>query len=221
MTYDNQEARLMNELKVNVAAWQNGSAIPDRFGFCIPDQTQRVTMGDNYSPEISWSGAPAETISFALICHDPDVPTDISIVNREDVTIPSEHPRFSFYHWVLADIPADITRLEEGLESTGITPRGKQAGALAHGVRGINMYTDWFANDEQMAGQYGGYDGPCPPWNDDALHHYHFTVYALDVASLNLGNEFGAADVLAAIEGHVLAQGECVGTYTLNPALRT
>ena len=81
------------------------------------------------------------------------------------------------------------------------------------------MYTDWFANDDQMSGKYAGYDGPCPPWNDEAIHHYHFTVYALDVASLNLEEPFGAPEVLAAIEGHVLAQGECIGTYTLNPAL--
>ena len=209
----------MKKLKVEISAWQNGTPIPDKYAFCVPDENQHATMGENCSPEISWNGAPAGTASFTLICHDPDVPTDVSIVNKEKVAIPSEHPRFSFYHWVLADIPVDVNQLAEGAESDGITPRGKIAGAVPHGVRGINMYTDWFANDDQMAGKYGGYDGPCPPWNDEAIHHYHFTIYALDVASLNLNGTFGAAEVLAAIKGHVLAQGEYIGTYTLNPLL--
>ena len=56
---------------------------------------------------------------------------------------------------------------------------------------GVNNYTDWFAGDEQMAGDYGGYDGPCPPWNDELLHHYRFTLYALDVPSLGLPGAFG------------------------------
>ena len=70
-----------------------------------------------------------------------------------------------------------------------------------------------------MAGTYGGYDGPCPPWNDELVHHYTFTVHALDVASLGLSGDFGLAEVRTAMEGHVLASASVTGTYTLNPAL--
>lgn len=53
------------------------------------------------------------------------------------------------------------------------------------------------------------------------LHHYVFTVYALDVARLNLEGKFTGADVLAAMQGHVLGQASLTGTYTLNPAVAT
>ncbi len=71
-----------------------------------------------------------------------------------------------------------------------------------------------------MAGSYGGYDGPCPPWNDTILHHYVFTVYALDTACLGLNGTFSCREALQAMEGHVLAEGSYTGTYTLNPDLR-
>ena len=71
------------------------------------------------------------------------------------------------------------------------------------------------AGDPEMGGTYGGYDGPFPPFNDERLHHYHFVVYALDVPSLELEGDFTLDDVRAAIEGHVLDQGEIVGEYTL------
>jgi phosphatidylethanolamine-binding protein (PEBP) family uncharacterized protein len=66
-----------------------------------------------------------------------------------------------------------------------------------------------------MGGTYGGYDGPFPPFNDERLHHYHFVVHALDVPSLELEGDFTIEDVRAAMEGHVLDQGEIVGEYTL------
>ena len=64
-----------------------------------------------------------------------------------------------------------------------------------------------------------GYDGPCPPWNDSLTHHYHFTMYALDLERCPVDGSFDAAAVLAAIEGHVLGQATVMGTYTLNPEL--
>ena len=68
-----------------------------------------------------------------------------------------------------------------------------------------------------MKGGYYGYGGPCAPWNDSIIHHYHFTLYALDVEKLELGERFAGADVKAAIEGHVLGQASIMGTYTINP----
>jgi phosphatidylethanolamine-binding protein (PEBP) family uncharacterized protein len=84
---------------------------------------------------------------------------------------------------------------------------------------GVNDFTSWFAADEAMRGTYYGYDGPCPPWNDSILHHYVFTLYAVDVVRLEVNGPRGA-DVRAALTGHVLAQARLMGIYTLNPRLR-
>jgi Raf kinase inhibitor-like YbhB/YbcL family protein len=77
----------------------------------------------------------------------------------------------------------------------------------------------WFVGDPDLDGTYKGYDGPCPPWNDSLVHHYHFTVYALDVESLGLSGDFTAEDVKQAAEGHTLGSAAITGTYTLNPRL--
>ncbi len=86
-------------------------------------------------------------------------------------------------------------------------------------MRGINNFTDWFAADPDMKGDYAGYDGPCSPWNDEIVHRYIFTVYALDVPSIGLQGKFGGPEALEAMEGHVVAKGEWVGMYTTNPTL--
>ena len=66
-----------------------------------------------------------------------------------------------------------------------------------------------------MEGDYGGYDGPFPPWNDERVHHYHFTLYALDTNSLRLQGKFDGADALLAMRDHVLDTAEWVGTYAI------
>jgi Raf kinase inhibitor-like YbhB/YbcL family protein len=71
-----------------------------------------------------------------------------------------------------------------------------------------------------MAGNYHGYDGCCPPWNDTLLHHYVFTLYALDIARCPVEGSFKGPDVLAAIKGHVLAEAKITGVYSLNPAVK-
>jgi phosphatidylethanolamine-binding protein (PEBP) family uncharacterized protein len=71
-----------------------------------------------------------------------------------------------------------------------------------------------------MEGDYYGYDGPCPPWNDSLVHHYVFTVYAVDLERLPVEGAFTGPAALAAMEGHALAAAAVVGTYTLNPRLR-
>jgi Raf kinase inhibitor-like YbhB/YbcL family protein len=86
-------------------------------------------------------------------------------------------------------------------------------------VQGVNDFTGWFSGDADMGGEYLGYDGPCPPWNDALLHHYHFRIHALDVAALPLIKGFSLAELRAAMVGHVLAEAELVGTYSLNPAV--
>jgi Raf kinase inhibitor-like YbhB/YbcL family protein len=82
---------------------------------------------------------------------------------------------------------------------------------------GINDYTGWFATDPDMAGEYYGYDGPCPPWNDEREHAYLFTLYALDIPLLALEGRFTGPDVRRAIRGHILDEAQIFGVYSLNP----
>jgi Raf kinase inhibitor-like YbhB/YbcL family protein len=84
----------------------------------------------------------------------------------------------------------------------------------------VNDYTAWFASDRDMSGDYFGYDGPCPPWNDTIVHHYVFTLYALDIGRVPLEGRFTGAQVMEAIEGHVLAKASLTGTYSNNPKVR-
>ena len=125
-----------------------------------------------------------------------------------------------FFHWVLVDLPADAAPIERGEFSDGVTARGKPGPQAPRGARqGINDYTGWFAGDKDMAGNYFGYDGPCPPWNDELPHRYVFTLMALDVARLGVAGVFTGPDVRNAVAGHVLAKASVTGRYTLNPAV--
>ncbi len=71
----------------------------------------------------------------------------------------------------------------------------------------------------QRAGNYFGYDGPFPPFNDSLVHHYVFTLYALDLPRLPLEGVFTGPQVREAIAGHVLGAATHSGTYTLNRRL--
>jgi Raf kinase inhibitor-like YbhB/YbcL family protein len=86
--------------------------------------------------------------------------------------------------------------------------------------QGLNDYTVWFANDEKMKGDYFGYDGPCPPWNDSIAHRYVFALFALDVEKCPVQRKFTAEDVLKAMKGHVLGTAKLTGRYSLNPAIK-
>ena len=198
-------------------SFREGERVPDAYAFGVPDgEGKAAAEGGNRSPHLRWSGAPEGTRSFALLVVDPDVPADASDVNQEGKTLPEDAERTDFAHWLLVDIPAATNELPEAAGSDGIVVGGKPTGRTAHGVTGVNSYTDFLAGDPEMSGTYGGYDGPFPPWNDERLHHYHFTVYALDVESLGLQGDFTLDEAREAIEGHVLDQGELVATYTLN-----
>ena len=91
------------------------------------------------------------------------------------------------------------------------------ANAVPGTRQGINDYTLWFASDKDMSGDYFGYDGSCPPWNDSIVHHYVFTLYALDVEKCGVSGKFTGGDVRTAIKGHVLAEAKITGLYSLNP----
>ncbi|MEM8604618.1 MAG: YbhB/YbcL family Raf kinase inhibitor-like protein [Cyanobacteria bacterium P01_H01_bin.121] len=207
------------QFTVQIDAWAHGTAIPARFAFGRPGTDSPFAPSDNVSPAIHWSHAPAGTKSFAIICHDPDVPSSGDDVNQAGKMVPADLPRIDFFHWVLVDIPANRSGLDEGAASHGLTPRGKSVGQTEHGMTGKNDYTGWFAGDPEMAGIYGSYDGPCPPWNDSILHHYYFEVFALDVETLGCQGEFTGQEALKAIEGHILARSAYMGTYSMNPAI--
>ena len=99
--------------------------------------------------------------------------------------------------------------------------RGKRTPPGPSGSRqGLNDYTGWFSGDADMGGDYLGYDGPCPPWNDERLHHYHFVLYATDLEQCPVQGSFTGAEVLSAIQGHILAETRLTGTYSLNPAVK-
>ena len=205
-------------MKLTSTGFEDGATLPSRLAFAKPHPTDHVELTDNRNPQLAWSDVPEATRSFALLCHDPDCPSKPDDVNQEGRSVPTDLPRVDFYHWVLVDIPASATSLEEGSHSDGITNGGKPGPDAAGGTRhGLNNYTQWFEGDADMRGQYHGYDGPCPPWNDEITHHYHFTLYALDVDRCPVEAGFDGPGMLKAIEGHVLAKASLMGTYCLNP----
>jgi len=194
--------------------------IPGDNSFCVPDGKGQCTLGGNRNPDLTWSELPTGTRSLVLICHDPDVPSKADDVNKEGRIVPASLPRVDFYHWVLVDLDWNSGPIAEREFSDGVTPRGKPGPEGPRGTRqGINDYTNWFAGDKDMGGQYFGYDGPCPPWNDERLHHYVFTLYALDIPKCPVSGAFTGPDVLKAIEGHVLDKAILTGVYTQNPGV--
>ena len=208
-------------MQLSSQSFEDGRAIPEEFAFARPDPENHATLSGNRSPHLAWSGAPGGTRSFVVACVDPDAPTVADDVNQEGRSVPEDLPRADFHHWVMVDVPPSCTELAAGACSDGVVPGGKQDPPGPAGARqGRNDYTGWFAGDPDMGGDYFGYDGPAPPWNDERVHRYRFTVYALDLERCPVEGVFTNADVDAAIEGHVLAQASLTGTYTQNPGLR-
>lgn len=191
--------------------------VSPRFAFGKPDREHNMALSDNLSPHLAWTEVPGGARSFAVLCVDPDVPAEADDVNTEGKTLPADMPRFDFFHWVMVDVPSDVRELATGECSDGVTEGGKQNPPGPAGARqGMNNYTQ-FMQGSELEGRYFGYDGPCPPWNDALLHRYRFTVYALDVEKLDLGQDFDGPAALDAMEGHVLDKATITGTYTLNP----
>lgn len=207
-------------MKLQSSSFSDGRPIPGKFAFCIPHNTHHVCLGSNINPHLHWGDVPSGARSFVIICHDPDVPSQGDDVNQEGRHVPASLPRIDFFHWILIDLPVTVNVIKEGEFSNEVIPKGKSGPSAPHGARqGINNYTDWFAADKDMSGDYFGYDGPCPPWNDEIIHRYVFTVYALDIEALPIEGKFGGPQVIEAMRGHILGQASLTGTYTLNPAL--
>jgi Raf kinase inhibitor-like YbhB/YbcL family protein len=129
--------------------------------------------GDNLSPPLEWSDPPPKAKSFALVVEDSDAPSG------------------TFHHWGAYDIPADKTRLPEGI---GGSAKGDSLGMTR--------------NDFGRT----GYDGPEPP-PGHGPHHYHFRLMALDVPSLEQDATASVDDLWQAARDHMIAEAELVGTY--------
>jgi len=207
-------------------SFSDGGLIPSECAFAAIDPASHVRLSGNRNPHLAWDDVPAGTQSLVLLCRDIDAPTVGTDVNQEGRVIPEALPRADFYHWALIDIPVAMRAISAGLFSDMVTPHGKTGPQLAFTVKngtehklrqGINDYTSWFATDPDMAGQYFGYDGPCPPWNDLRAHAYLFTLYAIDTPQLTLDGNFSGPDVRLAIRGHILDEAQIFGVYTLNP----
>jgi len=131
--------------------------------------------GQDISPQLSWTEVPAGTKSLVLIVDDPDAPD------------PAE-PKMTWVHWVLYNIPLNISGLPEG-----VTGEGFPSGTL----EGIN---DW---------KRTGYGGPCPPIG---THRYFHKLYALDAVLPDLKHPTKAA-LEEAMKSHVIANFELIGRY--------
>lgn len=149
-----------------------------------PIPKRHTGEGGNVSPQLAWSGLPSGTMELALICDDPDAPS------RKN---PAPQP---WVHWVLYNLPADLKELPEGL------PRPAELSTPAGAKQGTNS---WPSDNV-------GYLGPMPP-EGSGPHRYYFKLYALD-AKIDLPSEKATKEaLLAAMQGHILAEQELMGTY--------
>ena len=155
-------------LEVHVDHLRNGGTIPTTYSFCAPAAQGHAGPGPDINPRISWSGGPRGTKSYAILLSDTDSPAEHrEMMNKEGMSLTAAVKRKTFYHWVLVDIPANVTSIAEGAVSKGSVPHGRPAMPSPVGTAGMNDYTVAFAANDAMKGDYFGYDGPCPPWNDE------------------------------------------------------
>ncbi len=209
-------------------SFTDGGEIPPECAFAVIDPATHVRLSTNRNPHLAWDDVPPGTESLVLLCRDIDAPTVGTDVNQEGRWVAAELPRADFYHWSLIDIPVAMRAITQGMFSELVTPHGKSGPLVPFTVKngtehqlrqGVNDYTSWFASDPDMAGEYYGYDGPCPPWNDERVHTYIFCMYALDIPQLALEGRFTGQEVRAAIRGHILDEAQIFGVYSLNPAI--
>ena len=143
-------------IQITSSAFSEGSVIPRLY-----------TCDDkNVSPPLAWTDVPTTTVSLAIIMDDPDAPSG------------------TWVHWVLYNLPPDLSDLDEATSSTG---------------------TDGKNDFNRM-----GYGGPCPPRG--SAHRYYIKLYALDVR-LDLKAGATKSQVENLMRGHILAQGQLMGKY--------
>jgi Raf kinase inhibitor-like YbhB/YbcL family protein len=149
-------------MQLTSSAFADGDKIPKQY----------TGDGKDASPPLKWSGAPSGTKSLALICDDPDA------------------PRGTWVHWVLYNLPPEITELPEGM----LDPKA----VLGSALQGTNDF------------RKTGYGGPAPP--PGKPHRYFFKIYALDTV-LDLKAGASKKELESVMRGHILGQGQLMGTY--------
>jgi len=149
-------------LQITTTAFKDGERIPDRY----------TCKAENHSPPLIWNPVGKPVKSWALVVEDPSAARGV------------------FTHWLIYNIPAEITSLPEAVP----TLQKLQNGALQG------------QNDAMKV----GYTGPCPP--PGPVHYYHFNLYALD-SLLSLPAGASPKQVREAIRGHIISQGKLVGMY--------
>ena len=173
------------EFAISSPAFKDGGDIPVAYS----------CLGENISPALEWTGVPAGAESLVLLVTDPDAGPALGASTQA-----------GFAHWIVYDIQPDKTGYAQDRPAGETLPDGAR--------QGHNDFGRFASPGQVLPGQPPikvlGYDGPCPP----APHHYAFTLYALDVATLGLPPGAELAEVLAAMEGHVLAQAQLVGLFT-------
>jgi Raf kinase inhibitor-like YbhB/YbcL family protein len=138
-------------------------------GGLLPDA--QVQAKGNTSPHLKWSGAPEGTKSFAITCYDPDAPTGSG-----------------FWHWTVANIPADVSEIPAG----GPLPPGAVEGRTDFGEP--------------------GFGGAAPP-PGHGPHRYIFTVFAVDTDRLDVTPEDSGAKYGFNLHFHTLAKASITATY--------
>ncbi len=206
-------------MKIWSDSFRDGGSIPAEFALATMDTATRLRRSGNRNPHLAWSEVPAGTESLALLCIDGDAPQETADVNQAGRSLVFALPRGDFFHWSLVDIAVQQSAIAAGALSSGCAARGKADNPASAMRQGINDFCHGLGGRAAMTGDYCGYDGPCPPWNDLRLHHYIFRIYALDLPRLALPACFSGADVCAAIHGHIIDEAQLIGTYTLNPSL--
>lgn len=150
-------------MKLASKSFEQGQTIPVKL----------TCEGENLSPELHWKEPPEKTKTFALIADDPDAPGE------------------TWVHWLLYNIPADITSLPEGISAGKISEQG-----IGQGYNNFKKT---------------GYGGPCPP-HGHGSHRYFFRLYALDNAP-DLDESATRPELEQAMENHILAEAELMGRF--------
>lgn len=206
--------------------------IPEAQALCTPTADGKsAKVSKPLRPAITLSGVPKEAASVAIFVMDPDVPADFTDAGKEGKTLPVDMKRMDFYHYGLVNISPQVTRIigsDGALDKNPGYPLYIDPANPAH--KTTELVNDLGLND--YVSPKSAYGGPCPPWNDERMHHYHFIALALGKDAPEVidtrSEANGSARPHTAREAFnaliksksVLDKATVVGTYTLNAKMR-